>query len=94
MKATLATLAAEYNARAAASGKKPIKKFTCSLAIAQRRVAALPPVAKATSIAGRCRQLIRDGATNDEIFKRLKLPDAKRHYPQWYRAQLRRDGVK
>lgn len=42
------------------------------------------------------RQLILDGKTNKEVWAiiqpQFKLDDSKKHYPAWYRAELRRNG--
>ena len=67
-----------------------------------------PPEAKATkakakatkaessSVAQRCRDLILEGLSNKDIFDRLQkegaLDEDKRHYPGWYRCQMRRQG--
>lgn len=49
---TLAQLTVEYNARAVAAGKNPIKRFGGSIAQLQQRIDALPPVkAKAVKAA-------------------------------------------
>ena len=53
----------------------------------------LPAKPTVSSVA---RVLLLAGATNDEVWKALKeqfkLSDGKKHYPSWYRAQLRRQG--
>jgi len=42
------------------------------------------------------RRLILEGLTNEQVWGQLKtgfkLDDSKKHYPSWYRAQLKRDG--
>lgn len=68
-----------------------------------KKVAAKKPKAKTekrVTISSMCRDMILDGATNEEIFKALQEnwgeerfgPD-KRHYPAWYRGELRRKGA-
>lgn len=51
---------------------------------------------KRRSVSAVARELILIGKTNDEVWQALvtefKLDDGKRHYPSWYRAQLKRDG--
>lgn len=57
------------------------------------------PKEKRITISSLCRDMILDGATNDQIFTALQEkygeerfgPD-KRHYPAWYRCELRRKG--
>lgn len=48
------------------------------------------------TVSGVCRQLVKDGKTNAEIWavvkKEFKLTDSKKHYPAWYRAELARKG--
>lgn len=50
---------------------------------------------KAT-ISGTCRDLIRSGKTNEEVWAivqpMFKMPDHHKHYPGWYRAQMVRAG--
>ena len=42
------------------------------------------------------RQLILEGKTNEEVWKAIKsefkLDNSKKHYPAWYRSELRRAG--
>jgi len=52
---------------------------------------------KEPTISDLCRNMILDGATNDEIFKALqakygeeRFNEDKKHYPAWYRCELRR----
>lgn len=54
---------------------------------------------KRVTISSMCRDMILDGATNAEIFKALqdtygeeRFGTGKRHYPAWYRCELRRKG--
>lgn len=54
---------------------------------------------KRVTISSLCRDMILDGATNAEIFAKLqetygeeRFGPEKRHYPAWYRCELRRTG--
>ena len=51
---------------------------------------------KAT-VSGVARDLIKQGKTNEQVWAQLqaqfKLDDSKKHYPAWYRAQMKRDGL-
>lgn len=58
------------------------------------------PKEKRTTISSLCRDMILDGATNAEIFAKLqetygeeRFDQDKRHYPAWYRCELRRKGA-
>lgn len=46
------------------------------------------------TVASRCRELIKSGKDNQEVWdvvaKEFKLDDSKRHYPSWYRSQMKR----
>jgi hypothetical protein len=50
------------------------------------------------SVASVARGLILAGKTNEEVFgalhKQFELPEEKKHYPAWYRAQLVREEKK
>ena len=51
----------------------------------------LHPTVKAPNgngLAGQIRTLILAGQTNEQIFTKLNLPEAKKSYPAWYRRQL------
>lgn len=52
----------------------------------------------AHSCAAVARALIWAGKSNDEVWavisKQFKLGDNKRHYPSWYRCQIRREDIK
>ena len=56
-------------------------------------VSSVPAKPTVSSVA---RVLLLAGATTDEVWEALKeqfkLSDGKKHYPSWYRAQLRRQG--
>lgn len=75
--------------------KKQVKSKTT-----KKPKAAKKPKEKRITISSLCRDMILDGATNDEIFATLQEkygeerfgPD-KRHYPVWYRCELRRKGA-
>jgi len=49
------------------------------------------------SVSARARELILAGKTNTEVWSALKvefkLTDDRKHYPSWYRSQLRRTGL-
>jgi hypothetical protein len=51
---------------------------------------------KSVSVSAFMQQLILEGLTNEEVWKRAKplykLNDNKKHYPAWYRSHLRRNG--
>lgn len=51
---------------------------------------------KRQSISATARQLILDGLTNQEVWEVLKatfnLDDTKKHYPTWYRCEMKRTG--
>lgn len=50
-----------------------------------------------SSISQTARELILDGKTNQEVWAVLKsefnLDDSKKHYPTWYRCELKRRGI-
>lgn len=57
------------------------------------------PKEKRITISSLCRDMILDGATNAEIFAKLqatygeeRFGPEKKHYPAWYRCELRRKG--
>jgi len=43
------------------------------------------------------RQMISDGSTNQEVWaalvEKFNLDDSKRHYPTWYRCEMKRTGL-
>jgi hypothetical protein len=53
---------------------------------------------KRVTVASMCRQLIEDGLDDREVWvavkKHFNLDDSKRHYPNWYRAQINRNARK
>lgn len=73
-------------------------KFIVELTAAVRSLqkpAKAKKVAKAASepketLAGTIRSMVITGMTNEEIRESLQLPDNKRHYPAWYRAEMAR----
>jgi hypothetical protein len=52
---------------------------------------------KKTSISATARSLILDGKTNQEVWEIIKsefnLDDSKKHYPTWYRCEMKRTGM-
>lgn len=52
---------------------------------------------RAPSISGTARRLISEGHTNQEVWAVLKqqfdLDDSKKHYPTWYRCEMKRTGL-
>lgn len=76
-----------------------LKTWTKSEAANKKTKASKPPKEKRTTISGLCRGMVLNGATNEEIFKALqerygeeRFGPEKRHYPAWYRCELRRKG--
>lgn len=55
------------------------------------------PKAKKTGISATARELILAGKTNQEVWEVLKqqfsLDDSKKHYPTWYRCEMKRTGL-
>lgn len=56
--------------------------------------------AKSYSVSSLARKLILDGFTNPEVFHKLqnhfgkdRINDDHKHYPSWYRCELRRKGL-
>ena len=51
---------------------------------------------KRTGISATARELILAGKTNQEVWAELKqqfdLDDSKKHYPTWYRCEMKRKG--
>lgn len=49
------------------------------------------------SVSRRCRELILEGKTDDEVWEVIKveldLDDTKSHYPRWNRNQMKRSGL-
>ena len=52
---------------------------------------------KKLGISATARELILSGKTNQEVWEALKqqfnLNDSKRHYPTWYRCEMKRTGL-
>jgi hypothetical protein len=57
----------------------------------------VPVKAKREGISATARTLILEGKTNQEVWEILKarfnLDDSKRHYPTWYRCEMKRTGL-
>lgn len=77
-------------ARAELSLKKPVKST---------RPVKDKPAVRTGAISDICRTMILDGKTNAQIFTALqtkfgdeRFDEGKRHYPGWYRCQMRRNG--
>ncbi len=55
------------------------------------------PKAKKAGISATARELILSGKTNQEVWEVLKqqfnLDDSKKHYPTWYRCEMKRTGL-
>lgn len=55
------------------------------------------PKAKSGGVSTMARELILSGKTNQEVWAILKetfsLDDSKKHYPSWYRCEMRRKGL-
>lgn len=55
------------------------------------------PKVKKTGISATARALILDGKSNQEVWEALKqqfnLDDSKKHYPTWYRCEMKRTGL-
>jgi hypothetical protein len=47
----------------------------------------------AISLAATIRSMVQGGKTNEEIRDELNLPENKRHYPAWYRAEMNRKAA-
>ena len=80
--------------------KNPAPKTIMGSAIKAGRRAADPVVqdkpAKAKGVSAVARELILAGRTNQEVWAVIKeafnLDDSKKHYPSWYRCELKRAG--
>lgn len=78
---------------------KPVAAKEPKVVKAGRR--AVDPVvevkAKKLGISATARELILSGKTNQEVWEALKqqfnLDDSKRHYPTWYRCEMKRTGL-
>lgn len=55
------------------------------------------PKSKKAGISATARELILAGKTNQEVWEVLKqqfnLDDSKKHYPTWYRCEMKRTGL-
>lgn len=78
---------------------KPVEAKEPKVVKAGRRavdpVVAIKP--KKLGISATARELILSGKTNQEVWEALKqqfnLDDSKRHYPTWYRCEMKRTGL-
>lgn len=78
---------------------KPVEEPKAKVAKAGRRAAG--PVGEAkvkkVGVSSVARDLILAGKTNQEVWEVLKeqfnLDDSKRHYPTWYRCEMKRKGM-
>lgn len=78
---------------------KPVAAKEPKVAKAGRRAA--DPVVEAKpkklGISATARELILSGKTNQEVWEALKqqfnLDDSKKHYPTWYRCEMKRTGL-
>lgn len=78
---------------------KPVAAKESKVVKAGRRVA--DPVVevkpKKMGISATARELILSGKTNQEVWEALKqqfnLDDSKKHYPTWYRCEMKRTGL-
>lgn len=81
---------------------KAVKTVKAKPVKATKKTSAAKPVktdkAPRISCSSVARELIKAGKTNEEVWKvireQFKLSDDKRHYPTWYRSQLKREGKK
>ena len=73
---------------------KPVKAAPAKAG--RRAVDAEVKAPKRIGISQTARDLILEGKTNQEVWEVLKqtfsLDDSKRHYPTWYRCELKRTG--
>ena len=80
--------------------KRP-EGFVVKLKLAQEYLESVKPrkspVLKRVTCSGRCRELILEGKTNEQawliIQKEFNLNNDKKHYPSWYRSQMKRKGL-
>jgi ribosomal protein S11 len=76
--------------------KKSTKKSAVKKSIKKVAVAFRAAAPKKVSVSSFMRQLIREGRTNEQIFEvakiKFNLPDSKKSYPGWYRAEMIRNG--
>jgi hypothetical protein len=78
---------------------KPVAAKEPKVVKAGRR--AIDPVVEAKpkklGISATARELILSGKTNQEVWETLKqqfnLDDSKKHYPTWYRCEMKRTGL-
>ena len=56
-----------------------------------------PPKEPRKTLSGDVRKMILDGKSNQEIWALIKvewkLDDTKKHYPTWYRCEMKRKGL-
>lgn len=64
-----------------------------------KQVKAAEPAKKQAkvTVSSVARELLKQGMSNEQVWEQLKatfkLDDGKKHYPAWYRAQMKRDGL-
>lgn len=72
-------------------------KFTVDVKAAEKSLKKPAAKAKKPTVSSVAREAILKGKANDAVFKLLqeqfKLDDSKKHYPAWYRSELRRKGL-
>jgi len=75
--------------------KNPAPKAEAKPAKTSTKKTAEPKVKK-VGISATARELILNGKTNQEVWAILKeqfnLSDSKKHYPTWYRCEMKRNG--
>lgn len=74
---------------------KPIEAKSTATKTTKKTVE--PKAAKKIGISATARELILSGKTNQEVWEVLKqqfnLDDSKKHYPTWYRCEMKRTGL-
>lgn len=95
-----AEMEAERQHAAGKKNKKAVEKAAVVGAEAKaeelgaKKKAAKPAKEKAETVASFMRRLITEGKTNEEVFTaavaKFGIGEEKKHYPSWYRCQLRR----
>lgn len=97
---TVAQITELYNA---VPGVKPVKKFSSKaeaikryLKVAPKQPAKISKPRAKTSVSARCKELIRDGLNNADVWVIVKdefhLDDSKKYYPAWNRSWMARHG--
>jgi hypothetical protein len=74
---------------------KPVEAAKPAATKATKKAA--EPKVKKAGISATARELILAGKTNQEVWEVLKqqfdLDDSKKHYPTWYRCEMKRTGL-